>query len=381
MHPWALADRPLSGIRLLLAHPAASLALGWRALRGAMGSGIPGSRPTRDGVALVALEDEFDPAGFPGTRLPSVGTVLRDARKSMGGDLGRISAALRIRPEHLRAIEAGNYADLPARAYALGFIRSYADYLGLDAAELVRRLKQEMGERHLTHELSFPEPLREPSLSLGGALVGLAILGLCALGTWWLSADRPDRDVTVAAPPAALVPPPSAAAPGAAKTTDAPSETMWSLSPAAGPASLAQVRSDAAAAHKIEVERALGLAPPAEAARSAGGAVATSAPSTGAAHVFGVTGDGHYRIALRATAETWLEVKDGDTSVFRQLLEPGDEYRVPEKPGLTLRVGNAHGIQVLAGGKPLPSSAQPSQGHRTVVTLEARELLARAGMQ
>ena len=141
MHPWALADRPLIGIRLLLAHSAAPLALGWRALRTAMGTGIPGSRPTRDDVALVAVEDGLDPAGFPGARLPSVGTVLRDARKTMGADLGQISAALRIRPEHLRAIEAGNYADLPARAYALGFIRSYADYLGLDAAELGRRLK------------------------------------------------------------------------------------------------------------------------------------------------------------------------------------------------------------------------------------------------
>ena len=381
MHPWALADRPLIGIRLLLAHPATSLALGWRALRAAMGTGIPGSRPTRDGVGLVALEDEFDPTGFPGTRLPSVGTVLRDARKTVGGDLGQISAALRIRPEHLRAIEAGNYADLPARAYALGFVRSYADYLGLDAAELGRRLKEEMGERRLTHELNFPEPLREPRVSLGRALVGLTILGLCAIGIWRLSADRHNHDVTVAAPPAALVPPPSAAVPDATRSMPAPTETRWSLSPAAGPASLAQDRSDAVAAHKIEVERALRPAPPAEAARSAGTAVATSAPSTGAARIFGVTGDGHFRIALRATEETWLEVKDGDTSLFRQLLKPGDEYRVPEKPGLTLRVGNAHGIQVLANGKPLPTAAQPSEGHRAVVTLDARDLLAKAGMQ
>ena len=381
MHPWALADRPLIGIRLFLAHPATSLTLGWRALQAAMGVATHGSRPARGRVATVALEDELDPTSFPGTRLPNVGTELRDARKVAGGDLGQISAALRIRPEHLRAIEAGDYAALPARTYALGFIRSYADYLGLDAVELGRRFKQETSEQHLTRELTCPEPLHQPRISLRGALLGLAILGLCAIGIWRLSTDHHDRDVTVAAPPAALVPPPFAVAPDAARTTHAPTETLWSLSPAAGLASLAQLHSDSVAAHKIEVERASVPAPAAKPAANTGAAAATSAPRADAAHVFGVTGDDHFRIALRATAETWLEVKDGDTSIFKKLLGTGDEYRLPEKPGLTLHIGNAHGIEVLADGKPLPSAAQPSEGHRTVVTLDARDLLAKAGMQ
>lgn len=380
MHPWALADRPLVGVRLFLAHPGSSLALGWRALRAVLGAGIHGSQPGRGGAALVALEDEFDPAGPLEPRPPSVGSVLRDARKAAGGNLGQISAALRINPEYLRAIEAENYGDLPAPAYALGFIRSYAQFLGLDAAALGRRFKQEIGEQQLTHELIFPEPLRERRTPLG-ALVGLAILSLCAVGIWRFSADRHDRDVTVAAPPAALVAPPAAPAPDATKISNAPAAALSSLSPAAGPASLAQLRAEPVTAHKIEVERALGPAPPTEAALSPAAAAATSKPGTDAVHVFGATGDGHFRIVLRATAETWLEVKDGDTSLFQKLLEPGDEYRVPEQRGLTLRIGNAHGIEVLADGKPLPSAAQPSEGHRTVVTLDARELLAKAGTQ
>jgi cytoskeleton protein RodZ len=344
--------------------------------------------PQRDHVAAAsALEDEFDPVGLPGTHLPSVGALLREAREAAGGDLGRIGATLRIRPDHLRAIEAGNYADLPAPAYAIGFIRSYAKHLGLDAAEMVHRFKQESAGQHRAHELAFPEPLRERRVPLGGALVGLAILALCAFGAWHLSADRRDRDATpaVASSPALVAPPPNAVpSPArAAKTTDVPIEALSSLSPAAGPPSPPQVHSESAAYHRIEVSQALRPEPPAKAAASAGAGAATSAPSpsTDAAHVFGVAGDGHFRIALRATAETWLEVKDGDTSIFKRLLEAGDEYRLPEKPGLTLRIGNARGIEVLVDGKPLPSAAQPSQGHRTVVTLEARELLAKAGMQ
>jgi hypothetical protein len=46
-----------------------------------------------------------------------------------------------------------------------------------------------------------------------------------------------------------------------------------------------------------------------------------------------------------------------------------------------MRIGNAKGIEVLVDGKPLPDSAQPSQGHRTVVNVEARDLLARASVR
>jgi cytoskeleton protein RodZ len=396
-------------MRLFLVHQAAFLALGWKAIREALlrtGRGLAaqakhrfrstGKRarrragasrldflPQRDRAAVV--EDELDPVGLPETSLPSVGTLLREAREVAEGDLEEISAALRIRPDHLRAIEAGDYAELPAPAYAIGFIRTYASLLGLDSAEMVHRFKQEIGGQHPAHELAFPEPLRERRLPLGGALVGLAILALCAFGAWRLSTDRQDREATPPAPAPALVAPPPEAAPSPtpeARTADVPIEALPSLSPAAGPPSLPPAPTESVVSHGIEVARALGPEPP-EAAASTGAGAATSrpSPSTDAAHVSGAVGGGHARIALRATAETWLEVKDGNTSIFRRLLKPGDVYRLPQKPGLTLRIGNAHGIEVLADGKPLPRAAQPSQGHRVLVTLEARELLAKAAMR
>jgi cytoskeleton protein RodZ len=380
MHLWTHADRPLVGTRLFLAHYIASAGLGWRALlrRGARAAvAAPprhGSRPdgkrSRRGrlrqseirhevVAVSALEDEFDPAALPKAQFPSVGALLRQAREASGGELQRISTALRIRPEHLRAIEAANYADLPAPAYAMGFIRSYAEHLGLDAAELVRRFKQESAGDLRAPDLAFPQPLRPRRISLAGALVGFAILALCAFGAWHeISGTQRNRDEIVAAPPPALMAPPAnAASPApAAKTVQGPATTLASVSPAAGPPSLPP-RAEAATAHGIEPAQALQGAPPATATRA---------------------GAGHAQIVLRATAETWLEVKDGESSIFRKLLQPGDEYPLPDKPGLALHIGNVHGIEVLADGKPLPSSAQPSQSRRTVVTLEARELIAKA---
>ncbi len=387
MHLWTQADRPLIGTRQFLAHQAASLALALRMVRrgarglaqkrdpASLGTGSRAidkrsrSESRRQTGAVSALEDELDPVALPGTRLASVGTLLREAREASGRDLPRISTALRIRPEHLRAIEAGTYDDLPAPAYAMGFIRSYADHLGLDAAAMVRRFKQESAGNLVSPELTFPEPLGRRRVSLGGALVGLAILAVCGLGAWHeISAHRQDRGVApalavAAAPaPAALLAPPTNAAPMPASTTTTAggaTEPLASLSPAAGAPSLPQVRSEAATSHAVE-GALVPQSPP-----------AAQPTSTGA-------GDRHLRLVLHATAECWLEVKDGDTSIFRRLLEPGDEYPLPDKPGLTLHIGNVHGIEVLADGKPLPSAAQPSQSRRTVVTLDSRDLLAKA---
>ena len=51
-------------------------------------------------------------------------------------------AALRIRRVYLEALEEGRLRDLPAPAYAVGFVRTYARALGLDADEMVRRFRE-----------------------------------------------------------------------------------------------------------------------------------------------------------------------------------------------------------------------------------------------
>ena len=62
-----------------------------------------------------------------GERYGGIGTEFAATRAHLGLDLSHVAAALRIRREHLTAIEEGRFGDLPAPAYALGFVRSYAD--------------------------------------------------------------------------------------------------------------------------------------------------------------------------------------------------------------------------------------------------------------
>ena len=62
----------------------------------------------------------------------TVGPLLRAARESQGRSLEDAEAVLHIRARHLAALEADDYAALPSPAQARGFLKNYAQYLGLD---------------------------------------------------------------------------------------------------------------------------------------------------------------------------------------------------------------------------------------------------------
>src|SRR5476651_278992 len=79
--------------------------------------------------------------------LETVGQDLRAARLRRGDDLATVSKSLKIRKDHLEAIEEDRLEALPGRTYAVGFVRSYSDYLGLDAAQCVERFKAEIAGR------------------------------------------------------------------------------------------------------------------------------------------------------------------------------------------------------------------------------------------
>jgi cytoskeleton protein RodZ len=70
-----------------------------------------------------------------------VGAQLRQRRLERGEDLDDVARSLRIKPSYLFGIEQGDLSALPGRPYALGFLRSYADYLGFDGDDLVAKIK------------------------------------------------------------------------------------------------------------------------------------------------------------------------------------------------------------------------------------------------
>lgn len=114
------------------------------------------------------------------------GAVLRAAREDAGLDLVDVAKVLRIRPIYLQAIEEGRYHDLPGSAYVLGFIRTYSNYLGLDAEEIVRRFKRETeGALNRQPELDFPAPISDGQLPTRAIILGGLIAAALAYGGWY----------------------------------------------------------------------------------------------------------------------------------------------------------------------------------------------------
>ncbi|SMB97169.1 protein RodZ, contains Xre-like HTH and DUF4115 domains [Thermanaeromonas toyohensis ToBE] len=70
-----------------------------------------------------------------------IGEALRKAREEKGITLRQAEEATKIRLKYLDALEREEFTQLPGRVYAIGFLRNYARYLGLNWQELVDELK------------------------------------------------------------------------------------------------------------------------------------------------------------------------------------------------------------------------------------------------
>jgi cytoskeleton protein RodZ len=87
------------------------------------------------------IEEEAPPPPPPGP-----GERLRAAREASGMTLEQVAAETRIPQRHLKLIEAGNFAALPARTYAIGFSKNFAKAVDLDEDEIGDAVRAELAE-------------------------------------------------------------------------------------------------------------------------------------------------------------------------------------------------------------------------------------------
>lgn len=118
-----------------------------------------------------------------------IGQLLRQAREEKQLSLADVERETKIRIRYLEALEAENFSVLPGTVYMFGFVRSYASFLGLDAEEMVARLKKEyQSEQEVQVE---SKPVRNTvSYSPRAGTVGkglkllAVILGICLALTY-----------------------------------------------------------------------------------------------------------------------------------------------------------------------------------------------------
>src|SRR2546422_372213 len=73
--------------------------------------------------------------------MQAIGERLREARMRQGLDITEVEVATKIRAKYLRALENDEFSMLPGKTYVKSFLRTYAEYLGLDAHLLVEEYR------------------------------------------------------------------------------------------------------------------------------------------------------------------------------------------------------------------------------------------------
>ena len=81
-----------------------------------------------------------------GPLMPTVAEQLRLAREKQSLTIHQVAEHTKIRTDHIRALEEGNYDVFSAPVYIRGFTRSYATMLKLDAAAVIAVLDQELAQ-------------------------------------------------------------------------------------------------------------------------------------------------------------------------------------------------------------------------------------------
>lgn len=264
----------------------------------------------------------------------SVGTLLCATRMRLGKDLQQIAGILHIRYNYLVAIEDGRYEDLPGQAYAIGFVRAYADHLGLDGDEIVRRYKEDSSGRKTRAVFEFPLPTPDSGVPSGALILIAMIMGMVTYGVWYAvaGADRnavqviqevPDRLSALLNPettPPAETPVPEAVS--AEDDTDVPANTLPGETPTAG----------------LVPETGTGAHIPV----STDGPPAEQEPAD--------------VVELRAKADVWITLKVAEQADRTQLLKKGEVFQAPEGGGgMTLVTAKPGDLEILVNGALMPA--------------------------
>lgn len=249
----------------------------------------------------------------------SVGDILQRARMRENLSLAEVALATRIRESYITAIEEGNLSVLPGRIYALGFIKTYAEYLGLDGEKIVQLLKRQSGKKIEHKPLASTLPVDEdfplPSLKAIAIVIGMLAVGL---GTQSAYVTTTGLSQTIPGVPKDLKEQVTLLTRPQAKAPEVSADTSAASVPDGAPAAAEQP----AVAEQI-------------------------------AHA----------IVLKASSPVWMEIRNGDKkTIFSRVISPGEEYWVPEdQQGLVMTVGNAGGLIISVEGKDIPSLGRKGQ--------------------
>lgn len=306
-----------------------------------------------------------------------VGTMLKETRIKKGEEVEEIAEKLKIRAVYLKAIEESQYNEIPDAPYGPGFVRSYADYLGLNAIRMAQLYKEET-EAHENKENYYVLEPQAEGAAPGGKYIIISLLALVLVYAGWsfyaasqekgmfqsepsaseentteyplqVESFEPNEEEAVSAEnevlpvinvdssveqgtPQVVMTNESfveeTSQPEAVKneemkpteTAEAPQEEVKKEEPKVEP-----VKTETS--EKKEVEKKEEVKP--------------SEPEI----------DTDVPVVVKIKKETWFEAKDEDTLYISKVVDNGFVYNVPEKEGMIISVGRVDAADVYVNGK------------------------------
>jgi len=249
----------------------------------------------------------------------SFGRYLKAIREGRNIAVSSVADQLRVSVWHISLIESEDHEKLPDEVYVRGTLRAYAEYIGVDPADIIERF--EINRSAWLHSAAAEkEILSSGKYSVFRMMVALCVLAGVAAASIMFFENHPDRE------------PPGAA-------TETPENDG-----------------------RDDIVYYAGDIPDA-----AGG---SEQPQTGTP---GNHRDGRIHLRLVALSEIRIEmhIDDGEKETFR--FNPKDEMRVEAKEQFRLHVCDAGGIRIYLNDHPIAVDGEPEAGVNIVVRKRAPE--------
>ncbi len=304
-----------------------------------------------------------------------VGTMLKETRLKKGGELDEIAQILRIRKNYLEAIEDSNYDELPPAPYGQGFVRAYADYLGLNAVRMAQLYREETDANSQKKDLYMFEPQSEATVPNRKYII-LSLLAIILIYAGWVLYSRPSTDLSVATAPVVDGTTPSGNFPLEVEEFEVEEPAVAEKTSEQEAAEI-QKEVEKAAAQKTEEEKTEELPVievTSEAEENTPQVIVSEAsfnenaePENKIASEAEINNENksdedirkavpqkaenEARVVMKVKKETWIEAKNADKLYISKVVQDGFTYNVPDEKGMIISAGRYDAVDVYVDGK------------------------------
>jgi cytoskeletal protein RodZ len=242
----------------------------------------------------------------------TVGEILRSERERKGLSVKEIELATSIRTIYITAIEEGNYNIIPGEVYLKGFIRNYANSLGLDGQQIIDLYRQSQNSivpmnEEVAKVDKTPKDHSPKKITYSSKWMVIGVLVVCvASGAWWLQSNPktlPEPKIDNQAQPAPVTP----------KQVISEQHTVSSTPIAAKPVS----------------------------------------------------------ITAKFTDQCWTSVTADNKIIYEGIPQTGETFTWEAEKNVTIKAGNAGGIDIVYNGQPL--GMMGTKGEVLVRTFSAKK--------